>query len=331
MYSIKLSLSFKILFLATYLVVGVNLATAQTGDLVELRAVFAPLPKQADSISNPITAEKVALGKRLYNDKILSISKDLSCASCHNLTTYGVDNKPTSDGHKGQKGNRNSPTVYNAALHSTQFWDGRAIDVEEQALGPVLNPLEMSMPSENEVVTRLKAAPDYARMFEVAFPGESEPITFKNMGRAIGAFERMLITPSKFDKFLVGDDKALNENEIRGLRTFRDVGCVACHSGATLGGQMFQKLGLVKPYETKDLGRYEVTKKEVDKFIFKVPSLRNIDKTAPYFHDGSIKTLEEAIKLMAYHQLARTLSDQEVSDIVVFLKTLSGSIPEITK
>jgi cytochrome c peroxidase len=288
-------------------------------DLSSLRVMFQPLPKVAN-----LDQAKVELGKKLFNEKALSIANDLSCNSCHNLATFGVDNKPTSDGHKGQKGTRNSPTVLNAALHFTQFWDGRAKDVEEQALGPVMNPVEMAMPSESEVISRLKSNAEYVGLFAKAFPSEVDTVTFKNIGRAIGAFERTLITPSRFDSFLAGDDKALTEQEIKGLRSFRDVGCVACHSGATLGGQMFQKIGLVKQYPAKDLGRYEVTKNEVDKYFFKVPSLRNIEKTYPYFHDGSVKTLEEAIKLMGEYQLGRQLSDEQVKDIVAFLRTLTS-------
>lgn len=292
-----------------------------------LRAFFAPLPVDAPSATNPVTPEKITLGKKLYNDTLFSVAKDTSCNSCHNLEGYGVDGEPTSKGHKGQRGTRNSPTVYNAALHVSQFWDGRAADVEAQALGPVMNPVEMAMPSEGEILNRLKTDKTYPELFKKAFPGEADPITFLNFGKAIGAFERTLITPSKFDEFLKGNDKALSDAEIKGLTTFRDVGCVACHSGATVGGQMYQKLGLVKPYPTEDLGRFEVTKSEVDKYVFKVPSLRNIAKTGPYFHDGKVKTLEEAVTLMGTHQLGRDLRPEQVSEIVTFLNSLTGKIP----
>ena len=287
-------------------------------------AAFTPLPATAESASNPITQQKVALGKKLFLDKRLSKANDISCNSCHSLDTFGVDNKPTSDGHKGQKGNRNSPSVYNAALHATQFWDGRAATVEDQALGPILNPVEMAMDSEKAVVDRLKADKALAKEFAGAFPQEKDPVTYKNVGRAIGAFERTLLTPSRFDAYLKGDENALTQAEKDGGRLFVQTGCTACHNGVGVGGQMYQKLGLVKPYDTKDLGRYEVTKAEADKFFFKVPSLRNIEKTGPYFHDGSVATLEDAVSRMAEYQLGRTLSQKDVESIVTFLKAMTA-------
>lgn len=287
-------------------------------------AAFAPLPVNADSAANRITPQKVALGKKLFLDKRLSKANDISCNSCHSLDTFGVDNKPTSDGHKGQKGNRNSPTVYNAALHASQFWDGRAATVEDQALGPILNPLEMAMESEKAVVDRLKADKEMVRDFAAAFPQEKDPVTYKNVGRAIGAFERTLLTPSRFDAYLKGDDNSLTQAEKDGGKLFVQTGCTACHNGVAVGGQMFQKLGLVKPYDTKDLGRYEVTKAEADKFLFKVPSLRNVQKTGPYFHDGSVVTVEDAVSRMAEYQLGRNLSQHDVESIVTFLKSLTA-------
>lgn len=287
---------------------------------------FAPLPEQVVDPNNPITPEKVVLGKKLFFETKLSLGQDISCNSCHNLDSFGVDNKPTSPGHKGQLGNRNSPSVYNAALHFAQFWDGRAANVEEQALGPVLNPKEMAMPKEEVVMERLQSEPEYVSMFIAAFPGEEKSLTFKNMGRAIGAFERTLLTPSRFDKYLAGDEAVLSAQEKKGLETFVSVGCTACHSGVGVGGGMFQKLGLVKPFETKDEGRFEVTKNPADKYFFKVPSLRNIVKTGPYFHDGSVKTLEEAVRLMGEHQLGRKLSNEQIADIIAFLGTLTGEV-----
>lgn len=288
------------------------------------RGLFQPLPKVAESAANSITPEKVALGKKLFLETRLSKSRKLSCNSCHHLDTFGVDNEKTSLGHEDQRGTRNSPSVYNAALHFAQFWDGRAKDVEEQALGPIMNPVEMAMGAEVDVLKILKEDKEYSAAFKGAFPGETDPVTFKNVGKAIGAFERTLMTPSRFDDFLNGDKDALTPGELMGLETFRNVGCVACHSGVAVGGQMFQKLGLVQPYATKDLGRYEVTKNEADKYVFKVPSLRNVDKTAPYFHDGSITTLDEAVKLMGKHQLGKDLSATEVSEIITFLRTLTA-------
>lgn len=300
--------------------------TSQARGADPFTSAFFPLqnpPKQTAK-----EEAKIRLGKKLYNDTILSETKTISCNSCHRLDRYGVDGEPTSPGHDGTRGSRNSPTTFNAALHFKQFWDGRANDVEEQALGPVLNPVEMAMPEEKVVLQRLKDSAEYPKLFAEAFPDEAEPITFKNMGRAIGAFERQLITPSRFDAYLSGDEAALTEQEKKGLQTFVTVGCIACHNGATIGGQMYQKLGLVKPYDTKDLGRFSLTKKEEDKFFFKVPSLRNISKTEPYFHDGSVKTLEEAVTLMGRHQLGRELSEGDVQSIVAFLHSLTGEIPK---
>jgi cytochrome c peroxidase len=251
----------------------------------------------------------------------------MSCNSCHNLSTFGVDNEPTSPGHEGKRGGRNSPTSFNAALHVAQFWDGRAKDVEAQALGPILNPVEMGMASEQQVVDRLKADPKTVEAFTKAFPGEAEPLTYANVGKAIGAFERTLITPSRFDAYLKGDEKALSAAEVEGAKLFVQTGCTACHMGATLGGQMYQKLGLVKEYDTKDLGRFEVTKNEADKKFFKVPSLRNVAKTGPYFHDGSIKTLDQAVSIMAEYQLGKQLSNDQVTSIVTFLGSLTGTPP----
>ncbi|MDF2692319.1 MAG: Cytochrome peroxidase [Labilithrix sp.] len=294
---------------------------------------FAPLPASMDGSTGPSTPETVALGKQLYFDARLSKNQDISCASCHGLETYGVDNKPTSPGHKGQLGTRNSPTVYNAALHSTQFWDGRAKDVEAQALGPLLNPVEMAMKNEAAVLAVLRSIPEYEASFKKVFPSEKEPLTFANVGKAIGAFERTLVTPSHWDKYLGGDETALTEAERAGLARFLDVGCSTCHAGAAVGGRDFKKLGQVKPWPSAlaDNGRFDVTKDAADRNVFKVPSLRNIDKTGPYFHDGSVKTLEEAVRLMATHQLGKDLSPADVDSIVTFLKSLTGELPKVDK
>lgn len=288
------------------------------------RALFKPLPDNAATAERPVTPERVALGKKLFNDPLLSKSKKISCNSCHTLSRFGVDKEPTSPGHEGHRGGRNSPTVYNAALHIAQFWDGRAADVEAQALGPVLNPGEMAMPDEATVVKRLKADSSYPALFKKAFPTEKEPVSFQNMGVAIGAFERTLLTPSRFDAYLKGDDAALTPEEKAGLKTFTTTGCAACHSGVGVGGGMYQKLGMVVPYETKDEGRFAITKNEADRFVFKVPSLRNVEKTAPYFHDGSIATLPEAIRLMGKHQLGRDLPEEDIASITTFLRSLTG-------
>ncbi len=316
--------------LASLAVVAVA-AVAATGDLAKQASqIFGVLPDEAPNPANPDSDAKVELGRVLYFDARLSKNHDISCNSCHQLDNFGVDNEATSPGHKGQRGGRNSPTTLNAALHIAQFWDGRAVDVEEQAKGPVLNPIEMSMPDEATVETTLRSIPGYAPMFAAAFPGEDEPITFDNMALAIGAFERRLLTPSSFDRFMQGDAGALSAEQKAGLDTFISTGCVSCHMGPAVGGGMYQKLGLVKPYETEDTGRFEVTGNEADKFFFKVPSLRNVTETAPYFHDGSVKSLSEAVRLMARHQLGRELDDEQISSILAFLTSLKGTVdPEL--
>ena len=297
------------------------------GVLVErARAVFGTLPTEAASASNPVTDAKIELGRALFYDPRLSKNHDISCNSCHGLDAFGVDGEPTSPGHRGQRGDRNSPTVYNAALHVAQFWDGRAADVEEQAKGPVLNPIEMAMPGEAQVVAVLRSIPGYTPLFEAAFPDDPDPIDYDNMARAIGAFERRLLTPSPFDAFLAGDAAALDADERLGLETFMNVGCSTCHNGAIVGGNSYRKLGLVKPYPTADPGRFRVTAREADRGVFKVPSLRNIDETGPYFHDGSIEDLEDAVTRMGEHQLGKALSDDEVWTILAFLESLTGSI-----
>lgn len=291
--------------------------------------IFKPLPAAVDNPKNPITPEKVELGRMLYYENRISKSHQFSCNSCHMLDKYGVDNEPTSDGHRGQRGDRNSPTVYNAAVHFVQFWDGRAADVEEQAKGPVLNPVEMAMPDEKTVVATLKSMPQYVEMFRKAFPQDKDPVNYENMARAIGAFERKLMTPSRWDRFLQGDKSALTDAEKAGFLKFVDTGCATCHMGACAGGTMYQKLGVAKPYPgLKDEGRAKVTKRAEDRFYFKVPGLRNVEKTWPYFHDGSVKTLEEAVKLMAEYELGKSLSAADAASIVTWLKTLTGEIPK---
>lgn len=312
------------LLVCTAALIATNWAYAED---TSWKSAFSPLPDSAPSAENPSNPAKVALGRSLYLDTRFSKNGKMSCNSCHNLNTFGVDNEPTSPGHEGKRGGRNSPSSFNAALHIAQFWDGRAATVEKQALGPILNPIEMGMESEAKVVEILKKDPKTVAAFKAAFPGQADPVTYPNVGNAIGAFERTLITPSRFDDFLKGDANALSAQEKKGAETFTKVGCVMCHNGATLGGQMYQKLGLVKEYDTKDLGRYEQTKQESDKKVFKVPSLRNVAKTGPYFHDGSVKTLEDAVHRMGEYQLGKDLSKEEVSDIVAFLGALTAKNP----
>jgi cytochrome c peroxidase len=290
--------------------------------------LFQPLPEAMASTSNPITEEKVALGRMLYYEPRLSKSQKISCNSCHMLDKYGVDSQPTSDGHKGQTGDRNAPTVYLAAGHFVQFWDGRSPNVEEQAKGPMMNPIEMAMPSEKQVLAVLKSMPEYVDAFKRAFPDEKDPVTFDNAAKAIGAFERKLVTPSRWDKFLKGDQNALTAEEKAGFNTYVEAGCPTCHVGTYVGGNLFQKLGTMKPWpDASDPGREKVTKSEADRLVFKVPSLRNIDKTGPYYHNGKVAALDEAVSKMAEYQLGRNLSDSQVKSIIAWLGTLSGDLP----
>ena len=288
---------------------------------------FAPLPARSDTAANPATPEKIALGRQLYYDPRLSKGQDVSCNSCHLLDKFGVDNELTSKGHKGQRGERNSPTVYNAAVHISQFWDGRAATIEDQAQLPIVNPVEMAMADPTYVLKTVKSIPGYVEAFKLVFPGEADPINMENLGKAIGAFERGLMTPGPFDEFLAGKMTALPGDALRGLELFIELNCISCHTGPAVGGTMYQKLGAVKAYETKDEGRFKITKNPEDKHVFKVPGLRNVTKTAPYLHDGSAATLDDALTVMATYQLAKgSLDNDERTYLKSFLESLEGKI-----
>jgi cytochrome c peroxidase len=290
--------------------------------------VFLVLPARWDSDDNPITEAKVKLGRALFYEPRLSKNHDISCSSCHDLETYGIDHHPVSTGHKGQTGRRNALSVYNTGGHIALFWDGRAETLEEQAKGPILNPVEMAMPNAASVVAALKSIPGYVTMFQEAFPGAHDPLTFDNVAKAIAAFERQLVTPGRFDSYLKGDEKALTEEELTGLYTFIKLGCPTCHNRAQVGAKNIQRLGLVKDYPgLTDNGRSDVTKDERDRYYFRVASLRNVEKTGPYFHDGSVATLDQAVRNMAMYQLGVELMEEEVNVLVAFLKSLTGEIP----
>lgn len=273
--------------------------------------------------------DKVELGKKLFFEPRLSKSGFISCNSCHNLSTGGADNLPSSIGHKWQLGPINSPTVLNAKYNLAQFWDGRAKDLKEQAGGPIANPGEMAS-SHTAAISVLESIPEYVKMFSTVYG--SKKISRDTVTDAIAAFEKTLTTPnSKFDLWLRGDDNILTANEKHGYKLFKEKGCSSCHNGIGVGGGSYQKFGVVKPYrkDMANLGRYSLTKKESDKYVFKVPLLRNIELTAPYFHDGSIWNLNEAVDVMAELQLGVKLSKKENKDIVAFLKTLTGEQPKI--
>ena len=294
----------------------------------EALKMFAPLPAAMTSPDHPVTDAKVKLGRILYYDPRLSANQKISCNTCHPLDAYGAEPKPVSTGHKNQQGNRNAPTVYNAAGHFVQFWDGRAPTVEEQAKGPITNPVEMAMPSHAAAVQVIQSMPEYVSLFKAAFPNDQDPITYDNMASAIGAFERGLVTPSRWDAFLKGDQSALTDAEKDGFNTFAATGCQWCHYGPYVGGASYQKLGVVKPWpDQTDQGLFQLSKDENDKMVFKVPSLRNINKTGPYFHNGSVPNLQSAIRNMAAHQRGVNLTDTQVKSIEAWMESLTGPIP----
>lgn len=287
-----------------------------------------------DSVNIPKTPQqeaKIELGKMLWFDPRLSLSGKVSCNTCHDLSTNGADTKPLSIGYAGRKGTVNSPTVFNAEKQIAQFWDGRAKTLAEQATGPITNPLEMAMtPELAEGVIR--SIPGYRPYFEKAF-GSKNP-TFSEIAEALAAFETTLTTPNApFEHYLKGDKTALTQQQIDGLRLFRRSGCVRCHSGNLLGGTSFQKVGSVRPYVTDNSskGRMDVSGKPWDEMMFKVPTLLNVERTAPYFHDGAVKTLPDAVKKMADIQLDMNLSEKQVEEIVAFLESLNGELPKIEK
>lgn len=300
-----------------------SVASSESAGPEFYKSFFQPISDKVDNPENQLNPDKLKLGAMLFIDARLSRSGLFSCYTCHNLTTGGVDNLPTSIGHGWKSGSRNAPTVYNAALHFTQFWDGRAKDVEEQAQGPVLNPVEMAA-SKELVLDRINTIPEYVALFKKAFPGEKNPVTYENVAKAIGAFERTLITPSRFDRFLEGDKNALSSDERKGLDLVVTKGCIACHRGPAMGGASFQRFDY-----GDDMGRYEITKNEADRKIFKVASWRNVALTYPYFHDGKVWSLDEAVRIMAEKQLNIKLTDEEVKYIGAFLNALTGEMMKV--
>lgn len=303
------------------------------GSLLALSALSASAAL-LDSVNIPKTPQqeaKIELGKMLWFDPRLSLSGKVSCNTCHDLSTNGADTKPLSIGYAGRKGTVNSPTVFNAEKQIAQFWDGRAKTLAEQATGPITNPLEMAMtPELAEGVIR--SIPGYRPYFEKAF-GSKNP-TFSEIAEALAAFETTLTTPNApFERYLKGDKNALTQQQIDGLKLFRRSGCIRCHSGNLFGGTSFQKVGSVRPYVTDNSskGRMDVSGKPWDEMMFKVPTLLNVERTAPYFHDGAVKTLPDAVKKMADIQLDMNLSEKQVEEIVAFLESLNGELPKIEK
>ncbi len=290
-------------------------------------SVFGQLPEKMPDSDND-TAERIALGKSLFFENMLSVNRSQSCNSCHELRNggSGTDNLPVSVGALGLAGTRNSLTVWNAGFQFAQFWDGRAATLKEQAKSPIMAKHEMAMPSEEEVLKRLSESVRYHAEFKAAFPEAVNPMSFDNLVEALAAFQRTLVTHDRFDEFLAGDDNALNEQEKRGLYTFITSGCNGCHNGPLMGGELFMKMGLVNPYPNKqDKGRAGVTGKRRHNYLFKVPTLRNVAQTAPYFHDGAVDGLAQAVSDTGWHQLGIKFTQEQTDDIVAFLQALDNT------
>ena len=298
------------------------------------KSYFSPLKAIDIKQLSPERQKMVELGKKLFYDKRLSENKTVNCASCHDMNKYGVDNLPISPGDKNQFGTRNTPTVLNAFLQYAQFWDAHARTVEDQCLGPIFGNFEMDMPDTVTLLKRLEEDEYYRTAFNEAFPKADTAISITTLKRAIGAFERTLITPAPIDDYLEGNLNAISTKAKLGIKAFVDRGCIPCHSTSLVGGAMAQKFALYGYYwdytnsNYIDKGRYRFTKNPGDKFVFKVPQLRNIDKTFPYFHDGSVEDLKEAIKIMAMAETNIQLENDEIDNIYEFLKTLTGKIPD---
>lgn len=300
---------------------------ASCGILVGTGTVFAKEPIEPISPVKEINLAQVELGKKLFFDPRLSKSGFISCNSCHNLSMGGTDNLKTSIGHNWQQGPINSPTVLNSSLNLAQFWDGRAKNLKEQAGGPIANPGEMAFTHELAVGV-LESIPGYVTEFQQVFG--TKKITIDQVTQSIAEFEKTLVTPnSRFDQWLLGNKDALSATELAGYNLFKSSGCIACHNGEAVGGNSFQKMGSIEPYVTKNpaIGLSAVTGKDADRFKFKVPTLRNVEMTYPYFHDGEAETLTEAVDIMAQIQLGKKLTSDENASIVAFLKTLTGEQP----
>lgn len=311
-------------------------AWPQSALMKQAQGLFKPLPDSPPSLpGNPATPAKVELGKMLYFDPRLSESHSISCNSCHMIGMGGVDLQETSLGHRWQHGGRNAPTVYNAVLDIAQFWDGRAKDLEQQAGGPLVNPVEMDT-TEAHVVEQLKGIPGYTAIFAKAFPDASDALTFDNVRKAIAVFEATLLTPgAPFDRYLKGDESALDAQQKDGLALFINKGCAGCHHGVNVGGGMYAPFGVVERpgadvLPPGDKGRFAVTKTASDEYVFRVPSLRNVALTPPYFHSGKVWDLRQAVGIMDSSQLGTQLTDDEVTKITRFLASLSGRQPVVT-
>ena len=306
---------------------------ADHGVRAQAQALFKPLPTVMASDDNPITPDKVALGRRLFFETRVSSDGTVSCSRCHQPFLYGTDALPKPIGAEHRVNPRNAPTVLNAALQISAHWRGDRKNVEDQATQALTGRASFGNPNYDFAMARLRAIPEYPPLFAKAFPGQADPVTADNWGKAIGAYERTLVTPSAFDAYLNGDERALSNDAETGLREFMQLGCAACHNGPGVGGGMYQKFGVAEDYwkatasKQIDKGRFDVTKNPADTYVFKVPSLRNVARTPPYFHDGSIATLSEAVRIMGRVQLGRALNAEQIAHIVAFLDSLTGTLP----
>jgi cytochrome c peroxidase len=302
--------------------------------LERAQQTFGALPKNMGTAEFPVTQERVELGYKLFFDPRISIDGAVSCSRCHLPALYGTDGLAKPLGAHDRVNPRNAPTVLNAALQFKAHWRGDRANVEDQAKQALIGPPSFGNPHYAAAMTKVKAIPGYAQLFAKAFPGENEPVTPDNWGKAIGAYERTLVTPSPFDDYIGGNEKALSNSEQHGLQLFIEKGCSGCHNGPGVGGGIFQKFGVRDDYwkETRvsepDKGRYDITKDPADLYVFKVPSLRNVAMTPPYFHDGSVSSLAEAVRIMAKVQLDTTLTAVEIADLTAFLTTLTGTLPD---
>ncbi len=309
---------------------------ASTDDQALLRqaqAIFKPLPRDMATAEYPVAPQRVKLGRLLYFDPRMSLDGTVSCARCHQPSLYGADALGTSLGVKDRHNPRNAPTVLNAALQRSAHWHGDRVNVEDQATKALMGPASFGQPDFAAAMAKLRAIPQYGEMFRAAFPADEDPVTPANWGKAIGAYERTLVTPSPFDAYLRGDAHALSGNAREGLRKFVETGCASCHGGVGVGGSSYQKFGVVEEYwkETGstaiDKGRFDVTHDPADMYVFKVPSLRNVAMTAPYFHDGSVASLADAVRIMAKVQLGKDLPAADIEAIAAYLGSLTGRLP----
>ncbi len=313
---------------------AVNGATEDSRLLADAQQAFKPLPRDMATPEFPVTPERVELGRMLFFDSRVSVDGTASCVRCHEPSLYGTDGLKKPHGARDAINPRNAPTVLNAALQFNAHWRGDRKNVEDQATQALIGPTSFGNSDYDSAMKDIKAIPGYPEMFAKVFPGDQDPVTPENWGKAIGSYERTLVTPSRFDQYLSGDVQALSSAEQRGLRTFLETGCATCHNGPGVGGSMFQKFGVLEDYwkETGstgiDKGRFDVTHNDADLYVFKVPSLRNVAMTPPYFHDGAINTLPEAVSIMAKVQLGKDLAQQDVANIVAFLGSLTGQLPD---